>query len=121
MAPSDIHPAAAGGPLIPALSLISAAARSLMGLHYILRAYFWPVQPRSWGPGDSFMTDASALDMRAPARAPESVSERGDLAIRRPRVVLVQSQAEGASAQEISRILGNGLKAKGYDVHYVFF
>src|SRR5207247_6357544 len=41
---------------------------------------------------------------------------------RRPlRLVLVQTQAEGAGAQEISRILGQGLDARGYDVHHVFF
>src|SRR3954454_19169029 len=37
------------------------------------------------------------------------------------RIVLVQTQAEGAGAQEISRILGLGLDARGYDVHHVFF
>jgi glycosyltransferase involved in cell wall biosynthesis len=40
---------------------------------------------------------------------------------RRLRVVLMQTQAEGAGAQEISRILGRGLEADGYDVHHVFF
>ena len=34
------------------------------------------------------------------------------------RVVLVQTQAEAAGAQEISRILGAGLTAQGYEVHY---
>jgi glycosyltransferase involved in cell wall biosynthesis len=33
----------------------------------------------------------------------------------------VQTQAEGAGAQEIARILGQGLEARGYDVHFVFF
>jgi glycosyltransferase involved in cell wall biosynthesis len=37
------------------------------------------------------------------------------------RIVLVQTQAEGAGAQEVSRILGRGLCALGYDVHTVFF
>jgi glycosyltransferase involved in cell wall biosynthesis len=37
------------------------------------------------------------------------------------RIVLVQTQAEGAGAQEISRILGLGLDARGYDVHHIFF
>jgi glycosyltransferase involved in cell wall biosynthesis len=36
------------------------------------------------------------------------------------RVVLLQTQAEAAGAQEISRILGNGLTAAGHDVHHVF-
>ncbi len=47
--------------------------------------------------------------------------ERAGLARRKPRVVMIQTQAEGAGAQEISRILGRGLEAKGYDVHHVFF
>jgi hypothetical protein len=34
---------------------------------------------------------------------------------------MIQTQAEGAGAQEISRILGHGLAAKGYDVHHIFF
>ena len=42
-------------------------------------------------------------------------------ASRRRRIVLVQTQAEGAGAQEITRILGQGLTARGYDVHHVFF
>jgi len=40
---------------------------------------------------------------------------------RKARIVLVQTQAEGAGAQEISRILGRGLEARGYEVHHVFF
>ena len=36
------------------------------------------------------------------------------------RVVLLQTQAEAAGAQEISRILGQGLEAKGYAVHHIF-
>ncbi|WP_338828762.1 glycosyltransferase family 4 protein [Bradyrhizobium sp. 27S5] len=37
------------------------------------------------------------------------------------RVVLVQTQAENAGAQEISRLLGAGLTARGYDVANLFF
>jgi glycosyltransferase involved in cell wall biosynthesis len=37
------------------------------------------------------------------------------------RVVLVQTQAENAGAQEISRLLGAGLTARGYDVSNLFF
>ena len=40
---------------------------------------------------------------------------------RHRRVMLVQTQAEGAGAQEITRILGHGLTARGYEVHHVFF
>jgi glycosyltransferase involved in cell wall biosynthesis len=38
----------------------------------------------------------------------------------RPSIVLLQTQAEAAGAQEISRILGQGLEQRGYDVHHVF-
>ncbi|MGX1346835.1 glycosyltransferase involved in cell wall biosynthesis [Bradyrhizobium elkanii] len=37
------------------------------------------------------------------------------------RVVLVQTQAENAGAQEITRLLGAGLAARGYDVANLFF
>ena len=40
---------------------------------------------------------------------------------RKLRVVLVQTQAENAGAQEISRLLGAGLTARGYDVANLFF
>ncbi|MFB9263803.1 glycosyltransferase family 4 protein [Bradyrhizobium erythrophlei] len=37
------------------------------------------------------------------------------------RVVLVQTQAENAGAQEITRLLGAGLAARGYEVFNIFF
>jgi hypothetical protein len=37
------------------------------------------------------------------------------------RVLLIQTQAENAGAQEISRLLGAGLSARGYDVRNMFF
>jgi len=37
------------------------------------------------------------------------------------RVVMVQTQAENAGAQEISRLLGAGLTARGYEVSNLFF
>jgi glycosyltransferase involved in cell wall biosynthesis len=37
------------------------------------------------------------------------------------RVVLVQTQAENAGAQEISRLLGTGLTQRGYEVFNLFF
>jgi len=40
---------------------------------------------------------------------------------RKLRVLLVQTQAENAGAQEISRLVGAGLTARGYDVHSLFF
>jgi glycosyltransferase involved in cell wall biosynthesis len=63
-----------------------------------------------------------------PADLSSAVGERGyvrvsgaDRAARKARIAFVQTQAEAAGAQEISRILGLGLAAKGYDVHHVFF
>jgi glycosyltransferase involved in cell wall biosynthesis len=46
---------------------------------------------------------------------------RAALVQRRPKIMLVQTQAEGAGAQEITRILGHGLTARGYEVHHLFF
>lgn len=37
------------------------------------------------------------------------------------RILLVQTQAENAGAQEISRLVGAGLTARGYEVHNLFF
>lgn len=37
------------------------------------------------------------------------------------RILLVQTQAENAGAQEISRLIGAGLTARGYDVRNLFF
>lgn len=37
------------------------------------------------------------------------------------RVLLVQTQAENAGAQEITRLLGTGLTGLGYEVHHLFF
>ena len=37
------------------------------------------------------------------------------------RVVLVQTQAENAGAQEVTRLLGRGLTARGYEVFNIFF
>lgn len=37
------------------------------------------------------------------------------------RVLFIQTQAEKAGAQEISRLLGKELDKRGYDVHHLFF
>ena len=37
------------------------------------------------------------------------------------RILLVQTQAENAGAQEISRLVGAGLTARGYEIHNLFF
>jgi glycosyltransferase involved in cell wall biosynthesis len=40
---------------------------------------------------------------------------------RAQRILLIQTQAENAGAQEISRLLGARLAGRGYDVHHLFF
>ena len=37
------------------------------------------------------------------------------------RLLFVQTQAENAGAQEVSRLLGQGLEARGHEVHHLFF
>jgi glycosyltransferase involved in cell wall biosynthesis len=66
------------------------------------------------------MTHASALDVAAAAKS-AGVASRTAAVARPIRVVLLQTQAEAAGAQEISRILGHGLEAKGYQVEHIFF
>ena len=38
-----------------------------------------------------------------------------------PRILIIQTQGENAGAQEISRLVGAGLAARGYDVSHLFF
>jgi glycosyltransferase involved in cell wall biosynthesis len=67
------------------------------------------------------MLDKTAL-IHLPRAQGQGCSDQGVRpAARQRRVVLIQTQAEGAGAQEVSRILGNGLEQLGFDVHYVFF
>jgi glycosyltransferase involved in cell wall biosynthesis len=68
--------------------------------------------------------DALLVSRPQPALAASAALNHADdtgPAPHRCRIVLVQTQAEGAGAQEISRILGQGLERLGYDVHHVFF
>jgi glycosyltransferase involved in cell wall biosynthesis len=39
----------------------------------------------------------------------------------KPRVLFIQTQGENAGAQEITRLVGAGLTARGFDVHHLFF
>ena len=50
---------------------------------------------------------------RATNAAPLGPGSRG-------RILFVQTQAENAGAQEISRLIGNGLEARGFEVHHLF-
>lgn len=56
----------------------------------------------------------------APIRSSTASRDRPNTTSKR-RVVLVQTQAENAGAQEISRLLGAGLTARGYEVFNLFF
>jgi glycosyltransferase involved in cell wall biosynthesis len=60
-----------------------------------------------------------ALPVAQDGASTHSVTRGG--AKRKPRILLIQTQAENAGAQEISRLVGTGLMARGYDVHNVFF
>jgi glycosyltransferase involved in cell wall biosynthesis len=53
--------------------------------------------------------------------APATLAAAPSRAETRPRVMLIQTQAENAGAQEISRILAEGLTARGYEVRQLFF
>jgi glycosyltransferase involved in cell wall biosynthesis len=66
------------------------------------------------------MRHASALDISPVAKTEDVAAWAAASDIGRTRVVLLQTQAEAAGAQEISRILGHGLEARGYDAHHVF-
>ncbi|RXT42759.1 glycosyltransferase family 4 protein [Bradyrhizobium betae] len=50
-----------------------------------------------------------------------AASARPDSGRPKPHVLLIQTQAENAGAQEISRLLGAGLTARGYRVTNLFF
>src|SRR5437868_8172100 len=39
----------------------------------------------------------------------------------RRRILLIQTQAENAGAQEISRLVGAGLSARGFEINNLFF
>jgi glycosyltransferase involved in cell wall biosynthesis len=56
----------------------------------------------------------------APIRSAAS-RDRSDSIKPKRRVVLVQTQAENAGAQEITRLLGAGLTGRGYEVFNLFF
>ncbi len=40
---------------------------------------------------------------------------------KKKRILFIQTQAENAGAQEISRLLGEGLEKRGHEVHHFFF
>ncbi|WP_075217912.1 glycosyltransferase family 4 protein [Mongoliimonas terrestris] len=66
------------------------------------------VEPSAAGPADAALTAADATSRTVAAARPL-------------RVLLVQTQAEGAGAQEITRLLAAGLDRRGLEVHTLFF
>ncbi len=54
-------------------------------------------------------------------RSPTASVDRPDRIKPKRRVILVQTQAENAGAQEITRLLGAGLTARGHEVFNLFF
>jgi L-malate glycosyltransferase len=58
---------------------------------------------------------------RAPEPAARPAPRQKTVIRRKARIVFVQTQAEGAGAQEVSRILGRSLEARGYEAYHVFF
>lgn len=59
---------------------------------------------------------ASSEAGTAPARVRDTGTQR-----RPRRILLIQTQAENAGAQEISRLVGAGLSERGYEVFNLFF
>lgn len=57
----------------------------------------------------------------APIRSSSASPDRQGAIKPKLRVILMQTQAENAGAQEISRLLGAGLAARGYEVFNLFF
>ncbi|RED36251.1 glycosyltransferase involved in cell wall biosynthesis [Rhodopseudomonas thermotolerans] len=64
---------------------------------------------------------ALTADARAPRAHARAAATRSSAIPTRRRVLLIQTQAENAGAQEISRLVGAGLAARGYEVHNLFF
>jgi glycosyltransferase involved in cell wall biosynthesis len=49
------------------------------------------------------------------------MGHRSEAMKRPPRILLIQTQAENAGAQEISRLVGAGLSARGFEINNLFF
>ncbi|WP_082747711.1 glycosyltransferase family 4 protein [Bradyrhizobium macuxiense] len=71
---------------------------------------------------DSVLHYKPGTDLREATRQSSSAScDRQNKIQPKRRVILMQTQAENAGAQEISRLLGSGLTARGYEVFNLFF
>lgn len=58
---------------------------------------------------------------RGEEKAQQARANMGGMMLKRPKVLLMQTQAENAGAQEISRLLGEELEQRDYDIHHMFF
>jgi glycosyltransferase involved in cell wall biosynthesis len=78
------------------------------------------------GPQESTQVADVAPTRVAPAATaahigPSTRSNKTSGSERKFRILLIQTQAENAGAQEISRLVGAGLAARGYEVSNLFF
>jgi glycosyltransferase involved in cell wall biosynthesis len=64
---------------------------------------------------------ANPVDTGTVIRPIQRNASQSTMSVKRPRILLVQTQAENAGAQEISRLVGAGLTGLGYEVHNLFF
>jgi len=71
---------------------------------------------------ESVLHYKSSTELReAPNQSSSASHDRQNTIQPKLRIILMQTQAENAGAQEISRLLGSGLTARGYDVFNLFF
>src|SRR4051794_26310874 len=86
------------------------------------RDTYKPKANNRWGREVSVLLYQSSTESRVPFAPRATVSQALPGKPRHARrVMLVQTQAENAGSQEITRLLGKGLTARGYEVHHAFF
>src|SRR5205085_7550795 len=69
----------------------------------------------------SVLNYQSGTELREPSRRRAGAPHIPGTVCQKRRVVLVQTQAENAGAQEITRLLGAALTARGYEVCNIYF
>jgi glycosyltransferase involved in cell wall biosynthesis len=69
----------------------------------------------------AFLEAGNPVDADLVIRPIQRNASQSKMSVRRRRILLVQTQAENAGAQEISRLVGTGLAGLGYDVCNLFF
>ena len=68
-----------------------------------------------------FSRPAQSSPHRHSDRSDSTYASQNKMNVKRRRILLIQTQAENAGAQEISRLAGAGLSDLGYEVHHLFF